>query len=100
MRGTRISVLGFPRDTKPELIEPGDRVRVTFPEDGGVTVRREGVVSKLQRHIGVVHLLTADGAVLGRYRPGERSLQKYTLLDRAPLIQEPLSLFDDLERIR
>ena len=39
------NVLNLPRQIKPELIEPGDKIRVLFKRDRGVLMTHEGVVS-------------------------------------------------------
>lgn len=92
-------VINLPRPIKPELINVGDTVVVTLPEDGGIVTRHEATVHSTQRHAGMVHLLTADRSVIARYAPGHPSAGvKYTLVRRADVVQEPLALFEELEQ--
>lgn len=95
------SVINLPRQTRPELVEVGDTIVVTIRAERGVTVRYEGTVDACQHHGGSVHWVTAEGAVIARYRPGEAQPGvQYTLMSRAPAAQEPLSLFEQVaERI-
>lgn len=88
----------LPRPIRPELIEIGDKVRVTFPTKKGVTMTHEGVVSSRVDHGAVRFLYTEEGATLFSWQVGKSAL-RVLLLDRPPAPQEPLSLFTEvLER--
>lgn len=90
----------LPRNIAPELIAVGDTISITYPEDGGITSIKRGMVASIQVHGALRNLCTMEGSVLGVYAPGLNiGRVVFTLLDRPAASQEPLSLFDDvLER--
>ncbi len=88
------TISNLPRNIRPELIEPGDLVTVTYPEDGdGVTMTRRGRVSAVQLHSGMRVLLTQAGGVIARLTVTGRQACTVTLLEREPMEQTPLELF-------
>lgn len=92
-RGTR---QGTPQPIKPELIDEGDIIEVQFPDDGGITTIKRGVVAYIQRHAGMVHFMTQQGSVIARYMPGGvKPLEKYTLIARIPRTNDMLDMFAD-----
>lgn len=87
------------QDIKPELISEGDIIEVQFPDDGGITIIKRGVVAYLERHAGMVHFLTQQGSVIARYMPGRPTLDKYTLIARIAPEQPMLDMFQDMGRL-
>lgn len=90
----------LPRPIKPELIDVGDTVEAIYPEDGGLTLRKRGTVSKIDTYVGSRLFLTAEGACIFRYSPGTTSPVKVILIARGPVPSEPLSMFDELLNTR
>lgn len=88
-----------PRTIAPELIISGDTIEVEYPEDGGVTVVKRGIVAYVQPHAGMRHLLTQEGSVLAVWSPGKRDRVKYTLIDRMPVIGSMLEMFEEQGRL-
>lgn len=89
----------FPRIIPAELIEIGDKVRIKHRPKKGVTTILEGVVSDRRDHGSVRFLYTDEGATLVSWQPGVSTGITITLLDRPPAEQEPLSMFDSVERL-
>lgn len=56
--------LNLPRPIRPELVEVGDRIRVTFPKARGVVMTHEGVVHHRADSGDVRYLYTEEGATL------------------------------------
>lgn len=83
-----------PKVIKPELINVGDLIEVTLPEVRGLTTKLRGRVAKIQAHAGMRHFLTDDGSVIARYTPGQNPNTKFVLIERQPLEQATLDLFD------
>lgn len=81
----------LPRVIAPELVEVGDKIRVTFPPKKGVRMSHEGVVSSIENAGQVRFLMTDEGATLVSWQIGGRNLS-IMLLDRPPAVQ--VSLFD------
>lgn len=86
----------LPRIIAPENIEVGDKIKVTFPPVKGVRMTHEGVVSERRDQGAVRTLYTDEGGTLIAWEPGKRNLS-VMLLDRPPVNQTQLSLFDTLE---
>lgn len=91
----------LPRNIAPELIQEGDIITVTYPEDKGIQTIKRGMVARIAVHGALRNLVTMEGSVLGVFAPGMNAGKiVFTLLDRPAAVQEPLSLFSDvLERI-
>lgn len=86
-------------DIKPELITEGDIIEVQFPDDGGITSIKRGVVAYMERHAGMVHFLTQQGSVIARYMPGKPTKDKYTLIARMAPVQPMLDMFTENGRL-
>jgi len=84
-----------PRPILPELIESGDIIEVQYPDADGITTIKRGVVAYVQAHAGMRHFLTQQGAVIARYAPGMRSLEKFTLIARIAKEQPMLDMFTE-----
>lgn len=84
---------------KPETIDVGDIIEVQFPDDGGITTIKRGVVAYIQRHAGVNHFLTQQGSVIARYMPGTSTKDKYTLIARMNTEQPMLDMFQEMGRL-
>lgn len=80
---------------KPELIDEGDIIEVQYPDDGGITIIKRGVVAYIERHAGMRHFLTQQGAVIARHRIGERAKLKFSLIARIAPNNEMLEMFAD-----
>jgi len=87
------------QDIKPELITEGDIIEVQFPDDGGITTIKRGVVAYIQAHAGMRHFLTQQGSVIARYAPGQPTRDKYTLIARIAPEQPMLDMFVDMGRL-
>lgn len=85
----------LPRLIKPELIEAGDTITVTYPEDHGVQVTKTGIVAYVAPHAGMRHVITQEGGVLAVWAPGISDKLKFTLNKRPAMEQTPM--FDLLE---
>ena len=83
------NVLNLPRQIKPELIEPGDKIRVLFKRERGVLITHEGVVSHRADKGHVRYLYTDDGATLTAWDTRGHNLT-VILLDRPPAEQTPM----------
>ena len=86
----------------PELIESGDIIEVQFPDDGGITTIKRGVVAYIQAHAGQRHFLTQQGSVIARYTPGSPHLHrgmKFTLIARMPETHPMLDMFEQAGRL-
>jgi hypothetical protein len=88
--------LTFPREINPSLIEKGDKIRVTLPEDKGIVNIKIGVVFHIHQHGSTRYLMTDEGATLVAWEPSRKSV-KIELLDRPIFEQAPL-WSDELER--
>jgi hypothetical protein len=84
-----------PRPIKPELIEIGDTIRITFKPYEGVTSELIGTVAERKDYGMQRHLHTAEGGRLLVWEPGKHEPVKITLLDRAPRTAETLDIFDN-----
>jgi len=89
----------IPRPIKPELIVVGDEISVQYPEDGGVTVTKRGVVDNVEAHAGMRYILTAQGGVLAVWQPGKPDKLTFTLEKRATIIEPMLDMFTELGRL-
>lgn len=90
---------GIGRLTKPELIDVGDIIEVQFPDDGGITTIKRGVVAYIEAHAGMRHFLTQQGSVIARYAPGKPYLEKFTLIARIAPEQPMLDMFQGMGRL-
>lgn len=77
----------------PELIRPGDRIRVRLPKDRGLYIHHEGVVDSVEDYAGGRFFKTVEGTRIAVYVPGHRNRSQYTLLERPEV--EQLTLFGD-----
>ena len=89
----------IPRPIQPELIMSGDTIEVEYPEDGGITIVKRGVVAYVQPHAGNRHILTQEGSTLAVWSPGKRDGLSFTLLDRIPNITPMLDFFEETGRL-
>lgn len=81
----------FPRILKPELVQPNDKIRVTFKSNDGVTFIHEGTVDRIHVNGNVHHVLTYEGGRLFSWEIGGRANPiKIELMYRPPFIQEEL----------
>lgn len=89
-----------PREIKPELVEIGDTISVTFPRDGGLTVTHVGRVAKATTHGKTRYLITAEGATVLAWEPTGNRV-KIILLKREPVPGETLfEMSDNMHEIR
>lgn len=84
-----------PRIIRPELIEEGDIIQVQFPDDGGITVTKTGIVAYIERHAGMSHFLTQQGSVIARYPVGGKYKEKFFLIARMPVQNEMFDMFKE-----
>lgn len=84
-----------PRPIQPELIDEGDIIEVQYPDDGGITMIKRGVVAHINSHAGMCHFLAQQGGVIGRYAPGafKKPSEKFYLIARMPRSHEMLDMF-------
>lgn len=88
-----------PHIIKPELIQEGDIIEVQYPDDGGITTIKRGVVAYIQAHAGMRHFLTQQGSVIGRYSPGRAYDEKFTLIARIAPEHPMLDMFTEAGRL-
>lgn len=70
----------------------GDTIEVEYPEDGGITMLKRGIVSYVQAYAGSRYFITQEGATLARYTPGASSGNvKFTIINRAPMPETMLA---------
>lgn len=80
----------LPRDIRPELVEPGDTVRVVHTKRQGIEMVREGRVHTKEEHGQSRLMLTREGGLLFTWSPGVHHRYKLVLLKREPAKQEAL----------
>lgn len=80
---------------KPELIDEGDIIEVQYPDDGGITVVKRGVVAYIQAHAGGRYFLTQQGATIACYSPGKPTDLKFSLIARIAPANEMLEMFEE-----
>lgn len=85
----------YPRPIRPELIEIGDEIEVTLPENAGAIHSYRGTVASREDHGIVRYLSTAQGHILLAWEPGNTTSVKVTLHGRTPIAGQ--SLFDVAE---
>lgn len=85
-----------PRYIRPETIDIGDTIRVTFPKHQGMTNSITGTVAKREEHGMRRHMLTEEGGRLLVWEPGKHENFRVTLLDRNPKREpEQLEIFNN-----
>lgn len=76
--------LADPRFIRPETVEIGDTVRVTYPVNGGIEVSKVGTVASREDHGNLRIYLTAEGGHLFDWQPHTTRHVRVTLLARNP----------------
>lgn len=81
-----------PRFIRPETIDVGDTIRVTFKKNDGIEMSLVGTVARREDHGAMRQMITAEGGIILAWSPGEARNVRVTLLDRAPHVAP--ALFD------
>ena len=89
----RGSILPFPRFVKPEQLDIGDLIRITYdPDNTGITATRQGTIAR-REYVGSERVLyTREGGCLLTWHPEHKS-PRITLLAKAEQPQTMLDLF-------
>lgn len=91
----RQSAYPFPRTIQPSLIEIGDTIKVSLPEDRGVVTTLTGTVGKRMDVGATRYFMTEEGATLVAWDAKENKKVTIILLHRPDATQKPLEMFDE-----
>lgn len=78
---------------KPELVEVGDTIAVTYPESGGIKITKTGTVAKRIDYNSVRHMMTEEGSTIFSWEPGKNTGIQVVLLAKKP-VEQPESMLD------
>lgn len=81
---------------RPENVEIGDRIRITYPVYMGVQRVNEGTVYRRIDDGDIRELHTREGGLLFAWSPKQRPKFTVELLSRAPVEQATLPGMDDV----